>query len=195
MVLWQPRQPPRGSCFPDWSPFWSVSCSSARVLSVMALHSQHPAGGLLVGSVACRRLPAESCLAAPSLPWSQDPTAPSRHRALSPSPAMFTCALAPWAPQAGRSLLHKLPLTADLLASCRSRGGLLSPLALVKWPPLLRPVPAAALPTAWAEFMTRIHQIRRTDTVLLLLCAECSRTTLQAPLPAEQAHVVMLGIF
>lgn len=88
------------------------------------------------------------------------------------------------------------PLAADLLASCRGLGGLLSPLVLVKQPPPLRPVPAAALPTAWAEFMTSIHQIRRDgDTGLLPLRAECGWTALQAPLPAEQTHAVMLGIF
>lgn len=59
---------------------------------------------------------------------------------------------------------RSLPAVADLPASQRGLGGLLSPLALIKQPLPLHPMPAAILSTAWAEFMTRIHQIRREGT-------------------------------
>ena len=127
----------------------------------MSLHSQHLVWRLPRDSAARWRLweVGGILLHCTSLPWCSGSHGYKRLRALPPLP--------PGSPVLvrlcgrGRPLRAERPLAADLLASCRGLGGLLSPLALVKQPPPLRPVPAAALPTAWAEFMTRIHQIRR----------------------------------
>lgn len=136
----------------------------------------------------------ESCFTAPRYLGPQDPTATSDWEPSLLSLPVHLCSLRLWG--RGSPLCAEPLLAADLLASCRGLGGLLSPLALIKQPPPLRPVPAAALPTAWAEFMTSIHQIRRDgDTGLHPLRAECGWTALQAPLPAEQTYTVMLGIF
>ena len=140
----------------------------------MVLCSQHLAWCFLIQSVACRRLREGGgiLLHCTWLPWSSGFHSYRRLRALPPpgyslvfgrcSGQGVSCVKPPPSPC--------LPAVADLPASQRGLGGLLSPLALIKQPSPLRPVPAATLSTAWAEFMTRIHQIRREGTGDSITC-------------------------
>lgn len=159
----------RSSFFSDWvclpsgkSAVWQGPSPS------VALCSQHLAWCFLIQSVARRRLREVSgiLLHCTWLPWSSGSHNYKRLRALPPpggSLVFGRCSgrgVSCVKPPSSRSL----PAVADLPASQRGLGGLLSPLALIKQPLPLHPMPAAALSTAWAEFMTRIHQIRREGT-------------------------------
>lgn len=85
---------------------------------------------------------------------------------LLPSSPVFWAPAGPWR----RLSLHRTCAECWFTSFSQRLGGLMSPLALVKCTPSPRPVPAAALLTARAGFMTRIHQIRKDDTVFLPLC-------------------------
>lgn len=160
----------------------------------VALCSQHLAWCFLIQSVARRRLQEIGgiLLHCTWLPWSSGSHSCKRLRALPPpggSLVFGRCS------GQGVSCVKPLPsphlpTVADLPASQRGLGGLLSPLALVKKASPLRPVPAAALSMAWAGFMTRIHQIRREGT-RDSMHAECGRTASWALLLAEQTYVII----
>lgn len=133
-----------------------------RCFLLLALDSWPPTWSLLTGIRACWRLRGCGILlycalstTVPRVPPLQVDQNPSL--LLPMSPGLWD----PGTPDVGLPLLHRASPGCWFTSFSQRAWRPVVSLGPRKAAPPLSPVPAAALPTAWAEFMTRIHQIRR----------------------------------